>query len=481
MTEREKATRISLRITLVYGVLAGIWIVVSDYALMQFFGSPASITRMQTYKGWVFVLATAAVLFIVLYTQIRALLSEYRMRREAQLQAQDVSNRLQHYLEMSPVVTYALNYSTNLHPQPAWVSENIHSLLGYQSHEALSPSWWLENVYPEDRARVLSNQEALLERGSLVQEFRLQHRDGHYLWIGDHVRLVRDSHGKPWEAIGTWHDITRRKEAESTLQQVMLGLEEQVEKAVEKARQQDSIIFDQMRRQSLNRLLLNLAHQWRQPLNVAGLAIQEIADLISPDHPDYPMVEEKINQSMDFLQKLSRTINTMSALQQSGDHPPTRLNLVSLINQARTYLEATTDNPKAHIATYVPDDIAITAVEVDIVEILMELITNAISIARHRGLPHINIDISARKAGSRVKIEIADDGGGFDDDILPTVFDPYTTSFFKSHDKGLGLYMIRRQIEEFYHGSVEALNRGPQAVVTITLPFSDESGTQQHQ
>jgi PAS domain S-box-containing protein/putative nucleotidyltransferase with HDIG domain len=52
----------TLRVIGFYLVFGGIWIAVSDRVLELFVGDPHRLTRLQTYKGWVFILASAALI-----------------------------------------------------------------------------------------------------------------------------------------------------------------------------------------------------------------------------------------------------------------------------------------------------------------------------------------------------------------------------------------------------------------------------------
>jgi PAS domain S-box-containing protein len=106
------------------------------------------------------------------------------------------------------------------HPLGAlsFVSENVKTLLGYKVTECLTnPDWWIGHLHPEDRSQVLSQQPILFDQDTLDYEYRFQHKDGTYRWIYDKMRLLRDPTGKPLEIVGSWMDITPRKQAEETI------------------------------------------------------------------------------------------------------------------------------------------------------------------------------------------------------------------------------------------------------------------------
>ena len=56
-----------------------------------------------------------------------------------------------------------------------------------------------------------------VEQGGGTIEYRFRHRDGHYVWIQDTFRVVRDDTGAASEIVGSWADITHRKQVERAL------------------------------------------------------------------------------------------------------------------------------------------------------------------------------------------------------------------------------------------------------------------------
>lgn len=64
-------THLPLRVALAYILFGGLWILVSDRLVAAFVSHPAMLTRVQTYKGEIFVLASAALLYFLLRFELR--------------------------------------------------------------------------------------------------------------------------------------------------------------------------------------------------------------------------------------------------------------------------------------------------------------------------------------------------------------------------------------------------------------------------
>ena len=56
-------------------------------------------------------------------------------------------------------------------------------------------------------------------------EYRIRRPDGTYFWVDDRQQIVRDAEGKPVEIVGSWTDVTARKEAEEMRERVRARLD----------------------------------------------------------------------------------------------------------------------------------------------------------------------------------------------------------------------------------------------------------------
>lgn len=89
-------------------------------------------------------------------------------------------------------------------------------LLGYLPEEIPSSmDWWNEQIHPDDFEQVLHmvtlGQSAT---GDHSIEYRVRHRDGHYLYVWDRATAIFDAQGQVVRLIGTTIDITARKRTE---------------------------------------------------------------------------------------------------------------------------------------------------------------------------------------------------------------------------------------------------------------------------
>jgi PAS domain S-box-containing protein len=124
--------------------------------------------------------------------------------------------RLMQLLSASPAVVYSFRAREDF--APTFVSDNIESVFGYQPREYLDdPSFWSDRVHPDDLARVEAEIARFFQNGVHMVEYRFRRKDGSYCWVNDEQRLIRDEAGEPLEVVGSWSDISARKQLGETL------------------------------------------------------------------------------------------------------------------------------------------------------------------------------------------------------------------------------------------------------------------------
>jgi PAS domain S-box-containing protein len=137
--------------------------------------------------------------------------------KNQQLQAAAAHARLDNLIASSPAVIYVQRYVDGaLHP--AFFSDSLLPLLGWTlaecNHDSLASL-----IHPEDRDRYFERSRQLLREGSVRSRYRLRDKQGHYHWLLDEAKLLRDDLGLPVEAVGLWLDVTEATLAAEQIKQ----------------------------------------------------------------------------------------------------------------------------------------------------------------------------------------------------------------------------------------------------------------------
>jgi PAS domain S-box-containing protein len=121
--------------------------------------------------------------------------------------------------------TGAGTWEWNVQSGESRINEAWAGMLGYAlaELEPISRERFVELLHPDDRDRVDAEMQRHLqgETACLECEFRMQHRDGHWIWALDRGRVCSwTADGKPEWMMGIHLDISRRKTAEVELERL---------------------------------------------------------------------------------------------------------------------------------------------------------------------------------------------------------------------------------------------------------------------
>ncbi|MFN8413636.1 MAG: GAF domain-containing protein [Anaerolineales bacterium] len=152
---------------------------------------------------------------------IDAIVANYRdisERKKNEETLQHTEKRYRLLVEQLPAVVFMDVFD---HPQDTqYISPKLTDLLGYTPTEwAEGNHLWEDSLHPQDKERVLAEDKRTDETGDPFRiEYRLRHKDGHYVWIKEDASIILGDDGKPMFWQGVLLDISEQKKAEEDLQ-----------------------------------------------------------------------------------------------------------------------------------------------------------------------------------------------------------------------------------------------------------------------
>ncbi|MDH5223744.1 MAG: PAS domain-containing protein [Actinomycetota bacterium] len=138
-------------------------------------------------------------------------------RKLTEQQLRQAEERFRTLVEHIPAVVYA--EPIEFDPGLLYLSPQVEWMLGWTAEEwQADPAFWFEHLHPDDLERVRElNTAANTSKDPFASEYRMLHKDGHYVWIYDEAVVVTDDTGAPLFWQGVLLDITARKRAERGL------------------------------------------------------------------------------------------------------------------------------------------------------------------------------------------------------------------------------------------------------------------------
>jgi len=117
----------------------------------------------------------------------------------------------------------------------AYFSPRWKTMLGFQDWEISElPREWRKRIHRDDLRKVLLQIRSHLQGKTPTYEsiHRVQHQDGHYLWVLDRGRAIFDENGEAIRMVGTQVDITEHKQLEEKIKSANIKLKHEIKERV---------------------------------------------------------------------------------------------------------------------------------------------------------------------------------------------------------------------------------------------------------
>lgn len=208
----------AVRIALLYAVFGCLWILVSDRLVAWFVADPVTASRVQTVKGWAFVLVSAAVVY--------GLVRREQGRREAARQRLETARSLHERVLAGisdAVLVIDVEHRTIVDCNRAAVE-----MFGYGREELVDASTAIVHANREQYERFAAEGDPVLARGEPFRtEWKLQRQDGEIFHTEQVVSLLTDGRtGEAEYAVSVVRDVSSRVEYESKLEESHRRLQE---------------------------------------------------------------------------------------------------------------------------------------------------------------------------------------------------------------------------------------------------------------
>jgi PAS domain S-box-containing protein len=110
-------------------------------------------------------------------------------------------------------------WTSDAEGNPIFVSSNSEKVYGFTAQEICTPGFFSSRIHPDHHEKFATAYKAFLEGHAVFdEEFRIQRKDGQWIWVHDRAVATYEKHGKLYTD-GMISDITKRKQAEEAFAQ----------------------------------------------------------------------------------------------------------------------------------------------------------------------------------------------------------------------------------------------------------------------
>ena len=245
-------------------------------------------------------------------------------------------------------------------------------------------------------------------------------------------------------------------------------LEKKVNKKVKELREKDNILIQQSKLAAMGEMIGNIAHQWRQPLNVLGIKNMTLYTYYKRGLIDNEFIKEYVNSTTNVLQHMSDTIDNFRDFFKPSKEKE-NFNLYLTIKKSIDIIDDSLKNYNIICTINEIPNIILYGYENEFSQVILNMITNAKDVINANKIKNGIITITIKEEQNTITVEIKDNAGGISNDIIDKVFDPYFTTKHQSQGTGIGLYMSKMIIEKNMGGNLSVRNGKEGAVFSIVL------------
>ena len=305
----------------------------------------------------------------------------------------------------------------------------------------------VELMHVDDRhAAEAAFRDALEKGGPFEITYRIRHADGAWRLIRDRGFCAHDEKGGPAPVLGIMADITDEQEGEERLRRAE-------------------------RLASLGGLAAGAAHEINNPLAAISLAAQMLMEderLPEDVLDDVRVIERQASRAGEVTDRM-----LVFARRREGERDTYEINVLT-----RETLRARRYEMETHGITLqenFADDLPLVWVDpAQIERVLMNLVINA-----ERALDEVPEEermlmVTTRATDDGVAVDLADNGPGISEHVLPRIFDPFFTTREVGQGTGLGLSMSH-SIVQAHGGDLKVdTEAGEGTTFTLELPRAAE-------
>ena len=276
----------------------------------------------------------------------------------------------------------------------------------------------------------------------------------------DEIGNLSDAFDDMVSRLEAWVEQLDEKIRQKTkeLQNMNELLEDKVHKEVLKNREKDKQMLQQFRLAQMGEMLSMIAHQWRQPLSAIStttigirLTLNKIPEVVNYE------IKERLTSIEEQVQYLSHTIDDFSDF-----FKPYKLKehstFMSIFEKSYQLIEFNFKNKNIEIIRNFKSHDTINTYPNELIQTLINILKNAIDNFEIKNVKNRIITVSTESDKNYCVLTIRDNGGGVDENIIDSIFDPYFSTKSQKNGTGLGLYMSKMIVEEQCGGYLKATN-----------------------
>ena len=217
---------------------------------------------------------------------------------------------------------------------------------------------------------------------------------------------------------------------------------------------------------SVGQSMINLSHQWKEPLNHIYYAINNITAAKEFNDPKLlEILDKNLLQIKNTATYMTNTGKNFLSLYEDETHSE-EIDLKTSIESVLILFRKSIDELNINLDLNLQSQIKLNTNKYLLANVFMAIIENSIKTFKARNIKNPKLSISLKKELDKILIEICDNAGGVEEDPINSIFEKDLTN---SKSTGLGLYLVKSILTLKLNGNIEVENKNKGACFMINL------------
>ena len=262
------------------------------------------------------------------------------------------------------------------------------------------------------------------------------------------------------------------------LEELNEKLEERVFESVKKIREHEEMLLLQSKSAIMGEMLEMIAHQWRQPLTSIGMISNNMLfNIIISENNE--LDKESFKNELDDINKqikyLSSTIDDFRGFFKESKAKEKVL-IENVLQKSISLTKKQLEQNSIEIEVInTCSDLVINTYKNELTQVLLNLMYNSKDAFESQEIKNKKIVMECFLRDKNLIIELKDNAGGIDKDVMTKIFQPYFSTKKEKNGTGLGLYMSRIILQRHLAADISARNEDGGAVFSISIPLENET------
>lgn len=317
-------------------------------------------------------------------------------------------------------------------------SQQYEEMLGYNANEIKGTlKSWQESIHPDCKEDALKKMKAHLKQETpyYEAEYQMRCKDGSYKWVRVRAKALYNNN-IAYRMVGFHLDIEHIKLLEK------------------KSKEQESVMTQQSKMAAIGEMINNISHQWRQPLSIISTVATGIKLKLEYDIFDKEEAIKELELLNTTSQNLSGIIDQFRDLaiesrnKEDFDSAVVLDKSLGLVESSFKELDIKLHQKLEHKQLHVYKN--------QLIQVVLNIVNNAKDAVAKLPKNELKlIFVETSTVDGYFTIRIYDNGGGVEEGMKESLYEPYMTSKHESQGTGLGLYTVKEIINKQFDGTVQ--------------------------